>query len=54
MESCTSTINTAITAPNIVNKAVKTLLAPSFANSVKLCMSDVNLATKTPVLFFSK
>ena len=43
-----------ISAPNIVSKEVKILLAPSLANSFKLCMSDVILATNTPVLFFSK
>ena len=52
--SRTSTRNTAIVAPKIVSNAVIMLLAPSLANSFKLCISDVILATNTPVLFFSK
>ncbi len=53
-DNWTSTKNIATVAPKIVSNAVITLLAPSLANSFKLCMSDVILATKTPVLFFSK
>ena len=49
-----ATANLDIESENSILDATDTLLAPSLANSLRLCMSEVILATRTPVLFFSK